>query len=176
MRRRSFDFSFTMTILTLVFLSWSAEARPQVKVVDLSAVGGPPSKAVLAYRVAGRCESEVGQEDCRFVSPDGVEYDVYDGQICEIHVDVTKVSGSLSLPYGLKFGDTQVEALRKLPKVKGVDGSWFVSGIEPKHFAGRRGYFTGGGFYGGPDSLAGLYLWFDAGGFLVEVEAHETCV
>lgn len=168
MRRPRHSLLFVLASLAVCVVSTSAIAEPQETVVDLSKVGGPVSDEVRSYRGTGSCDQQ-GAEDCLFVSSDGVGYTVLEGTICNIDVDAAKVSKSIHLPYGLKFGDQKLKAVAKLPKVKGVDGRWFVSGA-------REGYDTGGGFYGASDSLEGLVLWFDTAGRLVQAEAHATCV
>jgi hypothetical protein len=146
-----------------------ARGQTPGQAVDLSLIGTEAPRKVLAYRRLAPCDEEHPAEDCNFVSPDGVVYIVFAGWVCAIRIEKASASKTLVLPYGLKFGDAKAEAAAKLPKEKVRYGGWYERN-------GREGYDTGGGFFGEPDSLMGLILWFDSAGRLNEVAAHATCV
>lgn len=157
-------------VVALGALAAVAGAEAQTKPLDLSVVGWPAPKEILAYRSPpGMCDSQGGLEDCLYVSPEGVEYSVFDAYVCNISAVRSKVSDALRLPYGLEFGDSKAAATTKVPLAKGEQGGWFKSrGLDV--YAGRPE------FSADPEALVGLYLSFDAGGRLNEVQAQATCV
>lgn len=157
--------------LTLLVFAGAAPAvtDAQEMSADLSLIGKAAPAYVLAYSHNNNCVATKGQEDCVFVSPDGVEYAVFEGTICRISIKATKAVLGLRLPYGLKFGEDKTEAVAKLPVTKTGRGAWL-------NLDGRQSYTPGPGFFGDPDDLTGVNLWFDLAGRLREIEAQATCV
>lgn len=157
-------------------LAMSKTAQAQDVDVDFSRIGHRATADVLSYRSGDNCDEQNPASDCAFTSPAGVEYIVFDGYICGISAGQKQLTTAVRLPYGLRFGDSKDVAAAKLdaqqsdlPAGRRVGGGWGLSG-------GREFYASAAGFYGDPDTLTSLHLWFDGDGRLTEVSSHATCV
>lgn len=151
-------------------------AQTQNVDIDFSRIGHRATAEILGYRTGDHCDQQSPASDCTFTSPLGVEYVVFDGYICGINAAHDQLTKNVRLPYGLLFGDPKSVAAAKLdsqqtdlPMARRVGGGWGQS-------EGREFYASVAGFFGDPDMLTGLHLWFDTSGRLTEVSSHATCV
>jgi hypothetical protein len=68
---------------------------------------------VRAYPKTGDCLIDQSGADCTFVAPDGVEYAVLGDSVTTV-IAKEKSARDVTLPFGLKFGDSLATALPKL--------------------------------------------------------------
>jgi hypothetical protein len=75
---------------------------------------GSKLSEVRAYPPQGDCVIEASGADCTFLSPEGVEYVVLGSQVTQVVAKEKAVRATVTLPFGLKFGDSLATTLPKL--------------------------------------------------------------
>lgn len=175
-RRNSSRQLLCALIVMVAFAAGPTGAHAQDSAVDFSRIGHRAAADVLGYRPEESCDQENPASDCAFISPEGLEYIVFDGYICGINASQTLLTSDIGLPYGLRFGDAKHVAAAKLDEqqahlapARRVGGGWGQRD-------GLEFYASFAGFFGDPDMLTSLHLWFDEAGRLTKVGSHAICV
>jgi hypothetical protein len=175
-RRNSLRHLLCALIVMVAFTAGPTAAHAQDAAVDFSRIGHRATADVLGYRTGDSCDHEDLASDCVFISPAGIEYIVFDGYICGINASEALLTSDVRLPYGLRFGDAKHVAAAKLdeqqahlPRARRVGGGWGQRD-------GQEFYASFAGFFGDPDMLTSLHLWFDEAGRLTKVGSHAICV
>jgi hypothetical protein len=75
---------------------------------------GSKLSEVRAYPQEGDCVIEANGADCTFLSPEGVEYVVLGTSVTQVIAKEKTIHAAVTLPFGLKFGDSLPTTLPKL--------------------------------------------------------------
>jgi hypothetical protein len=94
-----------------------ASLAPGAALAQVERIGphtvGTKLAAVRAYPKTGDCLMDQSGTDCTFIAPDGVEYAVLGDSVTSVTAR-EKAVHDVTLPFGLKFGDSLATALPKL--------------------------------------------------------------
>jgi hypothetical protein len=161
MRSRSDQFPLLTAILAgmLVMLAslvpGAARAQTTVERLGPHTVGSKLAD-VRAYPKSGDCVIEASGADCTFIAPDGVEYAVLGDSVTAV-IAKEKSVHDVTLPFGLKFGDSLATAL---PKLIAQGKHWTLSPPDdgPKDIL----FFSSEDTYPGDNGISfGVDLYFD---------------
>jgi hypothetical protein len=145
-----------LVMLATVAYPGAASAQARLGPIGPHTVGSKLSD-VRAYRTVEDCLIEQNGADCTFIAPDGVEYVVLGDSVTAVVAKEKSVHGDLTLPFGLKFGDSLATAV---PKLIAQGRRWTVSIPEE----GQRGgiVMSSEDIYPGAGGLSfGVDIYFD---------------
>jgi hypothetical protein len=114
-------------LVTLAALAHPGTAHAQV--LRLERIGpktvGSKLAEVRGYpHAAGDCQVDKTDADCTFLAPDGVQYVVNGDSVSEVIALDKSVHGEITLPFGLKLGESLASAL---PKLTGQGRRWTLA-------------------------------------------------